>query len=193
MQLDVPENLNHDNILEFLRQVFEVSGGENYLGEPVTMQQHMLQAGILGEKGGKKDEVVVAALLHDIGHVISKYGTFSMSDTADRYHEEAGAELLEGLFPETVVNGVRYHVEAKRYLCAVKPSYYNRLSDASKHSLSLQGGPMDEEEVTQFESIPSYMDCVQVRYLDDAAKISDLQTPEFSHFEPLINRMLIGM
>ena len=184
------QTLNQGNIVDFLEDIFERRGGEEYLGEPVTMAEHMLQGATIAEKNGQSDEIIVAALLHDIGHFTSEFGTFSMDDTEDRFHEEAGAKVLEQFFPSIVTDCVRYHVAAKRYLCATKPSYFDRLSEASVHSLNLQGGPMDADEVAEFEKNPNLQQIVAVRYLDDAGKYPDMQTPEFAHFAPMVQRVV---
>ena len=183
-------DLTADTIVAFLEGIFERRGGEEYLGEPVTMAQHMLQGATLAEKSGASDEIVVAALLHDIGHFTSEFGTFSMEDTEDRYHEEAGARLLERFFPSIVTDCVRYHVAAKRYLCATRPEYFDRLSAASVHSLELQGGPMTVAEVAEFEKNPNLREIVRVRYLDDAGKRPDMETPPFAHFAPMLQRVV---
>ena len=182
--------LTPDTIVDFLADIFERRGGEEYLGEPVTMAEHMLQGATLAEQAGQDDAIIVAALLHDIGHFTSEFGMFSMDDTEDRYHEEAGAAALERFFPAIVTDCVRYHVAAKRYLCATRPEYFERLSEASVHSLSLQGGPMSRKEVSEFEKNPNLEQIIQVRYLDDAGKRADITTPLFSHFAPLVQRVV---
>ncbi|MEM9580057.1 MAG: HD domain-containing protein [Pseudomonadota bacterium] len=182
--------LTKDTIVPFLADIFERRGGEEYLGEPVTMAQHMLQGATLAEKAGHREELIVAALLHDIGHFTSEFGMFTMDDTEDRYHEEAGADVLETFFPTIVTDCVRYHVAAKRYLCAAKPEYFARLSEASVHSLNLQGGPMTAEEVAEFEKNPNLGDIVIIRYLDDAGKHPDMDTPDFAHFAPMVQRVV---
>ncbi len=143
--------LTRENIVAFIGDIFDRRGDDEYLGEPVTMAQHMLQGATIAAQNAMSEEIVVAALLHDIGHFTSEFGTFSMDDTEDRFHEEAGAELLEQFFPSVVTDCVRYHVAAKRYLCATKPEYFKRLSEASIHSLNLQGGPMGADEVAGSE------------------------------------------
>ena len=179
-----------DTIVAFLADIFERRGGEEYLGEPVTMAEHMLQGATLAERAGHDETIVVAALLHDIGHFTSEFGTFSMDDTEDRFHEEAGARVLEAFFPSLVTDCVRYHVAAKRYLCATRPEYFARLSEASVHSLNLQGGPMSAEEVTEFERNPNLKEIVAVRYLDDAGKHAEMETPSFAHFAPMVQRVV---
>ena len=185
-----PEALSPDTVVAFLADIFERRGAEEYLGEPVTIAEHMLQAATLAERGGQDEAIIVAALLHDIGHFTSEFGTFSMDDTEDRHHEEAGAEVLGRFFPSVVTDCVRHHVAAKRYLCATRPEYLGRLSEASVHSLNLQGGPMSAEEIAEFERNPNVRSIVQVRYLDDAGKRPDMPTPPFVHFVPMIQRLV---
>lgn len=187
---DEKKSLTRANIVDFLADIFERRGGEEYLGEPVTMAEHMLQGATFAEDAGHREEIIVAALLHDIGHFTSEFGTFSMQDTEDRYHEEAGAQVLEAFFPALITDCVRYHVAAKRYLCATRPEYFARLSEASVHSLNLQGGPMSDAEIAEFEQLPNLADIVTVRYLDDAGKRPDMQTPGFAHFAPMVQRVV---
>jgi predicted HD phosphohydrolase len=184
------DGLNAGNIVALLADIFERRGGEEYLGEPVTMAEHMLQGAHFAEQRGEREEIVVAALLHDIGHFTSEFGTFTIDDTEDRFHEDAGAQLLERFFPALVVDCVRHHVLAKRYLCAVNPDYLGRLSDASVHSLKLQGGPLSEGEVAEFEKTPNLQDIVSVRLLDDEGKVAGLKTPDFGHYAPMVQRVV---
>lgn len=179
-----------DTIVGFLADIFERRGGEEYLGEPVTMAEHMLQGAWLAEQAGEGEEIVTAALLHDIGHFTSEFGMFSMADTEDRYHEEAGASVLAGFFPSVVTDCVRHHVAAKRYLCAVDADYYSKLSEASVHSLNLQGGPMNPGEIEEFERNPNLGDIVKVRHFDDAGKLPDMEVPGFAHYAPMVQRVV---
>lgn len=182
--------LTRDTIVAFLGDIFRRRGGEEYLGEPVTMAEHMLQGAYFAEQRGEDEEIIVAALLHDIGHFTSEFGTFSMDDTHDRHHEEAGAQVLERFFPALVVDCVREHVAAKRYICATDPSYLDELSAASIHSLNLQGGPMNAAEVAKFEKNPNFQKIVRVRRLDDAGKVAGLETPGFDHYAPMVQRVV---
>jgi phosphonate degradation associated HDIG domain protein len=182
--------LTRETIVPFLADIFARRGDEEYLGEPVTMAQHMLQGATLAERQGLPEEVVVAALLHDIGHFTSEFGTYHPDDTEDRHHEEAGAEVLGDFFPTIVTDCVRHHVAAKRYLCATRPAYFERLSAASVHTLELQGGPMSAAEVEAFEANPNLERIIQVRYLDEAGKDPELKTPDFAHFAPMVQRVV---
>ena len=183
-------NLNAKNIVDFIGSIFEKRGDEEYLGEPVTMGQHMLQGATMAEQSRETDEIVIGTLLHDIGHFTSEFGTFSMEDTEDRYHEDAGAAVLEEFFPKVITDCCRHHVAAKRYLCATDPEYFQKLSTASIHSLNLQGGPMSEAEIKDFEKNPNLKKILKVRLYDDAGKIPDMVTPSFWHFAPLVQKMV---
>jgi predicted HD phosphohydrolase len=184
-----PQSLNSTNVVSFLTDIFQRRGSEEYLGEPVTMEQHMLQAAHYAAAEGEDDIVIVAALLHDIGHFTSEFGSYSPDDTKDRFHETAGAEALEGLFPSLVIDCIRYHVAAKRYLCAVDSAYFDKLSAASVHSLSLQGGPMSDAEVEQFKRHEHLNDIVKVRLYDDAGKNPTLEVKPFSYYRPMVQRV----
>ena len=184
------DDLSPKTIVAFLADIFERRGGEEYLGEPVTMAEHMLQGACLAEQQGEDEEIIVATLLHDIGHFTSQFGTFSMQDTHDKYHEEAGAKVLEPFFPAIVIDCVRHHVAAKRYICATDPKYFGELSEASRHSLKLQGGPMSAEEVAEFEKRPNVQEIVKVRHLDDAGKVAGMVTPGFAHYAPMVQRVV---
>lgn len=154
------------------------------------MGEHMLQGATIAEQNGQPDEIVVGALLHDIGHFTSEFGTFSMEDTKDRHHEDAGAKLIERFFASGVTDCCRYHVAAKHYLCATKPAYFSRLSEASVHSLNLQGGAMNADEVADFEKNPNFKEIIAVRYLDEASKVAGMETPDFWHFAPRVQRLV---
>lgn len=174
------------NIVAFLADIFDRRGSEEYLGEKVTMAEHMLQSAQLAEKRGCAPAVIVAALLHDIGHFTGEFGMFTMSDTHDRQHEIAGEKVLKEFFPPAITLCVRHHVAAKRYLCAKEPAYFRGLSAASVHSLRLQGGPMSPAETTEFERLPGFENIVMVRRFDDAAKIAGARTADFRHYQGMI-------
>lgn len=176
-------------IIALIADIFERRGTEAYLGEAVTMSEHMLQTAALAEAEQAPDELVAAALLHDIGHFTSEFGSYTPIDAVDRYHDSAGAQVLSAAFPALVVEAVRLHVAAKRYLCAIEPDCYAGLSAASQHSLALQGGPMDEDAIAAFRCEPFYQAAVQVRRWDDRGKVAGLAPLHFAHFRPLLDRL----
>ncbi|QFU01152.1 HD domain protein [Halomonas sp. THAF5a] len=179
-----------DTVVETLATLFAEQGAKSYLGEAVTMAEHMLQGAWLAEQQGESDEIIVGALLHDIGHFAGDRGTFALTDTEDRCHESTGAALVEAHLPPAVVACIREHVAAKRYLCAVDPAYADTLSRASQHSLRLQGGPMAADEVERFAKHPHLEAILKVRLLDDAGKEAGRQTPDFAHFAPRVRRLI---
>jgi [1-hydroxy-2-(trimethylamino)ethyl]phosphonate dioxygenase len=182
--------LDRGSIVPFIADIFERRGAESYLGEPVTMAQHMLQGAWLAEQDGASDELVAAALLHDIGHYTSEFGAYSPEDTHDKHHDDAGAEVLAPFFPPVVTECVRLHVAAKRYLCATDPTYFSKLSPASVHTLSLQGGPMSPDEVAEFQRNPFHREAVRVRIWDEGGKVPDMKTRTFRDYEPLLQRVV---
>ncbi len=181
---------DHGGIIDRLADIFERRGVESYLGEAVTMAEHMYQTAALALAEGAPDALVVAALLHDIGHYTSEFGEYSADDIVDKQHDAAGAKVLEGVFPPVVVACVRLHVAAKRYLCATSADYYDRLSPPSRHSLALQGGPMSPAELEAFRGLAFHQDAVRVRQWDDGGKTEGVQTLTFDDFRPLLRRVL---
>lgn len=181
-----------DEIVDLIGDIFLRRGADSYLGEQVTMSEHMLQAALLAEQEGAEDALIAAALLHDIGHYLSEFGENSFAHGIDNHHDAAGARVLEGNFPPLVVECVRLHVAAKRYLCATDPTYFGRLSPASVHTLSLQGGPMDAREVAVFAANPFHLPAIRVRIWDEGSKIAGHPTPDFAHYEPLLRRVAGG-
>jgi gamma-butyrobetaine dioxygenase len=91
-----------------------------------------------------------------------------------------------------VTEPVRLHVAAKRYLCATKGGYFERLSPGSVRSLELQGGPMREAECEAFRAGPYYRDAVRLRAWDEAAKVPGVLTPGLAHYRPRLAALLRG-
>jgi predicted HD phosphohydrolase len=183
--------LDDRNIVAFLGDIFARCGAEEYLGEPVTMAEHMLQGAVLAEAAGASDEIVAAALLHDIGHFTHEFPSNAADLGIDSVHEDAGAAVLEPFFPPVVTDCVRHHVAAKRYLCGTDQKYLDRLSSASIHSLFLQGGPMGRDEATEFRrNNPNIRAILQVRIWDDAGKEAGKPTPDFAYYAPVLQRVV---
>jgi phosphonate degradation associated HDIG domain protein len=175
-----------------IEELFGSAAAADYLGEPVTVLAHLLQAGALAEAAGAPPALVVAALLHDVGHlpgVGARTGRELMSGTDNR-HGAQGAAWLAQWFAPAVTEPIRLHVPAKRYLCAVEPSYFGLLSEASVYTLSVQGGPMSPAEAREFEALPYAADAVRVRRWDDEAKDPSADVPGFGHYRPLLEGLL---
>lgn len=183
------DTLDHSNIVAFIADIFARRGDDSYMGEAVTMSQHMLQTATLAQKANAPETLVAASLLHDIGHYTSEFPESSLASGQDNYHETAGADVLKAFFPTSVTQPIELHVAAKRYLCAVNDSYFSRLSAASVQSLNVQGGPMDAAEVDAFRKHEYYEDSLRLRAWDDEGKVADVKTPAFEDFAPLLERL----
>lgn len=172
-----------------LRELFSKRGESQYGGERVTQLEHALQCAQLAEQAEAGAEQIVAALLHDIGHLLHDLPQDAPDQGIDDHHENSGNAYLQQHFPESVCAPVRMHVAAKRYLCAVDTTYQSTLSAPSIQSLQLQGGPMSQEEITEFEMDPHWKEAVALRRWDDHAKKVDLPTPELEHFLALVSEV----
>ncbi|MFC4035695.1 TauD/TfdA family dioxygenase [Streptomyces polygonati] len=187
--------LRRADSLEPLAELFAGAGAAEYLGESVTMAEHMLQAGARAEAAGAPPHLVAAALLHDVGHFEGADGGVSGQDLmagTDNRHSHTGADLLGRWFGPRVTEPVRLHVAAKRYLCAVEPGYHDRLSEASRYTLRVQGGAMTGAQAAEFAALPGAADAVAVRRWDEEAKEPAAVTPPFEHFLPLLAALLRG-
>lgn len=180
-------------VIDQIFDLFNNHGGSLYFGEQVTETEHALQTAHLARESGASDELIAGALLHDIGHLMHGLGEDIAAHGVDGKHEDVGAEWLEGKFPQAVIDCVRLHVAAKRYLTAIDPSYLEGLSAASLESLRLQGGPFSEEEVAEFErSEPSWEMAIQARRWDDEAKVVGLEVPTVESYRDVLERVRLA-
>ena len=170
-----------------IRELFEGPGLADYLGEDVCLAQHMLQTAALAEHDGAPPELVIAALLHDVGHITGPLTGHDLMGGTDNRHGDIAATWLAAWFGPAVTEPIRLHVAAKRYLCAVDPLYYQRLSDASKYTLTVQGGPMNTDETRSFESEPYATDGIRLRRWDDAAKDAGATVAPYDHYAPTLS------
>lgn len=174
----------HQQATQFLSTIAGLfaSKGELQYGESVNQLQHALQCGHRAEQDGASEAMVVAAVFHDIGHMIHRDASHAVSVGRDDHHEALGARWLERAFSKSVTEPIRLHVQAKRYLCLREPAYAQALSDLSRRTLKLQGGPMSLQEALDFEASPYSMEAVQLRRWDDMGKLAHMNTPGLEHF-----------
>lgn len=168
--------------IEDLINILETKGDRQYGGEAISQLEHALQCATLAEAEGSEPELIIASLLHDLGHLLSDTEEMGEND----FHEYKAIPHLKKLFGLAVSEPVRLHVEAKKYLCAVDPHYWESLSPASKQSLEWQGGVFSDDEAGAFIAKPYAPQAVRLRGWDDLAKVVDLSTPDLNHFIPVI-------
>jgi gamma-butyrobetaine dioxygenase len=173
-----------------IEELFNAEGAAEYLGEPVTQADHMLQAAHLAELEGASDALVAAALLHDVGHFTGAVSAQQLMSGTDNRHSHSGADWLAQWFGPQVTEPIRLHVAAKRYLCAREPGYAALLSPASVYTLGVQGGPMSEREASEFAASPYAQAACRLRRWDDAAKDPQVTPPPFDHFRPRLMALL---
>ena len=170
--------------------VLEGSGADRYGDEAVSQLQHALQCAHLAECSGATASLVVAALLHDFGHLIHKLGEDAAAQGIDDRHEALGRNYLARWVGEEVTGPVGLHVDAKRYLCATEPAYFDSLSPASVRSLELQGGPFSDAAAAAFIARPYAHDALAVRRWDEQAKDPKAFTPNLDRYRPHIEALI---
>jgi phosphonate degradation associated HDIG domain protein len=168
-----------------LAELFDRLGGLRY-GEDVSQLEHALQTAHHAKADGAPPELVAAALLHDVGHMMQKAGENAADLGIDTRHEHISAGYLARAFGPEVTEPIRLHVAAKRYRVAIDPAYLERLSKASLQSLALQGGPMSSEEVAAFLADPASDAALRLRGYDEAGKDVDAEVADFESYRDLL-------
>ncbi len=176
--------------LEDIRGLYETHGALAYSGEPVTQLEHALQSGALAEEAGASEELVAAAFLHDLGHLLNLQGATPTERGIDDLHQYYALPFLRPVLPDSVLEPIRLHVDAKRYLCATDKAYFDCLSADSVRSLGLQGGIFDDAQATEFAARPYSEDAVRLRRWDDLAKVESQSTPGLDHFMAVVERVM---
>jgi [1-hydroxy-2-(trimethylamino)ethyl]phosphonate dioxygenase len=174
-----------ERTLDPIDRLFDIlgrAGAAQYGNERVTQLDHALQCAQQAEAAGAPPALIGAALLHDIGHLVHKFGEDAAVRGIDDRHERLGSKLLAKWFVPELSEPVALHVDAKRYLCATEPSYNAMLSPGSVRSLALQGGAYDTAGAAAFRARPYAEDAVRVRRWDEAAKVLGRPTPDLEHF-----------
>jgi phosphonate degradation associated HDIG domain protein len=167
----------------------------DYIGEAISQLEHMAQAAELAEREGADDELVLAAFLHDVGHFCQTLQDHNrMAENGRQGHEQVGAHWLRSLgFPQRLCDLVASHVDAKRYLCAREPGYFEALSPASRQTLVWQGGPMSLEQAVAFEREPLFADALRLRRWDEAAKVVGKPVPDLAKWQSTAARLLTAV
>ena len=176
-------------IVDEVQDLFQRHGDSEYGGEAVTQQQHALQAAYLAERCASPPSLIVAALLHDVGHLLHDLPVDAPDRGIDDVHEQLGARWLQQRFGPEVVEPVRLHVAAKRFLCTIEPEYLETLSEPSKTSLQLQGGLMSADERQEFARNAHYEAALALRRFDDGAKVVDAPAPPLQDYMRYIEQV----
>ena len=179
-------------IVDEIMALYQERGGRDYGDEPVSQLAHALQCASLAQQAGAPAAVVAAALLHDIGHLLEGPEHRAIERGEDAEHEVVADNYLSPWFGREVIDPIRWHVDAKRYLTATDPGYLGTLSEGSIRSLEVQGGPFDEADARAFAARPFFAEAIRVRRWDDGAKISGAETPPLEAFRGTLNECLSG-
>jgi predicted HD phosphohydrolase len=168
----------------------ESRGNGRYGLSAVSQLEHALQSAALAATRNLGDSLIVAALFHDVGHLLVGGDDVNLADQGiDDLHEETSARALEPLYGAPVAEPVRLHVAAKRYLCGVNPAYYHKLSEDSRQSLALQGGPMTADEIAAFDRLEHRAAALALRLIDDEAKVAGMATPGLDSYREVVRRV----
>ncbi|MGF6771451.1 phosphonate degradation associated HDIG domain protein [Paraburkholderia sp. GAS199] len=176
--------------LSDIRSLYEQYGNLAYSGEPVTQLEHALQSGALAEAAGANDELVAAAFLHDLGHLLNLQGETPTERGIDDLHQYFALPFLRPVLSDAVLEPIRLHVDAKRCLCAIDETYFGQLSADSVRSLELQGGIFSKEDAATFMQKPYANDALSLRRWDDLAKEANRATPDLDHFLSVVERVM---
>ena len=161
-----------------------------YIGEKLTMSEHMIQSAMLAEKAKCNDDLICSCLLHDYGHFLIENPDNLVRNNKDGEHESIGYEYLKKFFKKEIVKPIKYHVLAKRYLARNK-KYFNLLSEASKTSLKLQGGVLNDKESNEFKKRKYFKNSVLVRKFDEAAKKTNIKMKSIDSYKSLLKLKLL--
>ena len=126
------------SIVDAIIRLFHIGCRRDYSMENVSHTEHALQAALLAEEQGVPQSLVVAALVHDIGHFLEPWPRDIAHLGTNHRHEALGADWLARVFGPEVTEPVRLHVAAKRYLCAADHDHLETLTPSSLRKLELQ-------------------------------------------------------
>lgn len=179
------------SIVDELFRLFDVGRRRGYSLDGLSHTEHAIQAALLAEEHAMSQSLVVAALVHDIGHLLEPWPRDIAQLGIDLRHEELGSTWLARGYGPEVTEPVRLHVAAKRYLCTTDEGYLDMLSPSSLRSLELQGGPMSRPEAQRFENEPYFVEAVQLRRFDEAAKRTGMKLPDIRDYQCWLESMLL--
>jgi phosphonate degradation associated HDIG domain protein len=181
--------MTHAALFREILSLYDGQAQKRYGLADVNQREHALQCALAAEQAGEGPAMILAALLHDVGHMVHQLGENPAADGIDDKHEAIGAKWLKKRLPDSVWRPVALHVAAKRYLCGSEADYFARLAPDSVLSLKLQGGPMSAAEQTAFLAEPFAADAIRLRRYDETAKLAGAQTPDVAHYLALLDNL----
>ncbi len=187
-----PDTVTKETIVDFLIDMFNTRGQAEYLGEAVSQSDHMLQCAVVADQFDSSDSLILASLLHDVGHFLHDHPVDCADHGIDSEHEKIGDDFLKKFYPPEVTEPIRMHVDSKRYLCATEEGYFDKLSEASIQSLALQGGAMNEDDVKAFEANPHIKDALALRRYEEAGKSEGVETPTIENYRDLLTKFVLN-
>ena len=171
--------------------IFNFSNNKSlYIGEDLTMSEHMIQTAMIAERNKCSDDLICSSLLHDYGHFVTENPNQLVSDKVDGRHEIVGANYLKNFFHHKIIEPILLHVDAKKYLSRNK-EYFNSLSDASKISLKLQGGVMNDLDAKKFEQNKNYENAIKLRRFNEGAKQKNIKIKKIEDYKVLLSSKII--
>lgn len=188
--MPVPEPALSTDAVEHILHLFATRGEEHY-GEDVSQREHAEQCAWHASADGADESLIIAALLHDIGHLLQKFGEDAADRGIDTKHERIGSGWLARILPPSVTEPIALHVAAKRYLATVNPKYLEGLSAASMQSFILQGGIMDADEMAAFLAHPWHQPALDLRRYDELGKVVGVDMPTFASYESMIRVLMV--
>jgi 2-amino-1-hydroxyethylphosphonate dioxygenase (glycine-forming) len=177
-----------------IKNLIEKYGSNDYIGENISQKEHYLQCAMLAEKDNCEKEVIIGALLHDIGHLISIENNLEQIGVyGAKNHEKIGYDFaINYNLGKKIAHLIEYHVQTKRYLVTTDKNYYNNLSDASKKTLEKQGKMMNEKEIIEFNNNPYFKDDLKIREYDDKAKLEDIKLKSLDYYLNIIDTYIVN-
>jgi phosphonate degradation associated HDIG domain protein len=179
---------NGTDFIDQVLQIFATRGADHY-GEDVSQTEHAEQCAHFAQADGASDELIIAALLHDIGHMLHKHGEDAADRGIDTHHERIGSGFLARGFGPEVTEPIALHVHAKRYLATIDPDYLDCLSAASLQSFILQGGVMTPDEIEAFRRAPYFEGAMKLRAYDEMGKLENIRIAPFASYEPMMRAL----
>ena len=188
MSNEAKQHMKSD-FITIVTSILDRHGDREYNGLGLSVLEHMLQSALEAETAHAETHDIVATLLHDIGHFVVEFPS-DMKNVEDTGHDKAGAAILEPFFDPEIVEPIRFHVRAKRYLCTVEPSYYDKLTLPAQHTFRLQGGKMSAAEIEEFKALPFAEGATRLRRWCDLGMTPGRKTKRFKEYYSLINSVL---